>query len=127
MDILGKGWLVTGKPSALTCPKCSNAKVEFQLDAHLNIAHGIDFPNVGDQIDGCINKSGKLDIPWFTLDAASVEHDIPDHVRPGQRVALRVTQIMTAKPTDTVRSLFYRYVVTELGLQFVRTLPANRR
>lgn len=127
LEMLGKGWLVTGKPSSLTCPKCDNAKVEFHLDAHLNIVHGTTFPEVGDEIDGFIKKNGKLDIPWFTLDAATVNHDIPDDVSPNQRVTMRVTEITTAKPTDTVQSLFYRFVVTELGLAYVATLSTKRR
>lgn len=127
LELLGKGWLVTEKPSALTCPKCENEKLIFHFDAHLHLAYGIDFPAVGDLIDGCIKRNGKLDIPWFTLDAASVDHDIPNSIERGQRVTMRLTSITTAKPTDTVQSMFYRKVVTHLGLQYINLLPQIRR
>ena len=127
LEILGKGWLVTDKASALTCPKCKNEKLTFHLDAHLYLAYGTDFPAFGDSIDGCIKRDRKLDIPWFTLDAATVHHDLPDELEHGQRVTMRVTSISTAKPTDEVRSMFYRKVVTNLGLQYLNILPQERR
>jgi len=127
LEILGEGWLVADKPSDLTCPKCAKAKLQFHLDAHLYRVYGTDFPRIGDEIDGCIKKNGKLHIPWFTLDAAKVTHDIPDDLKSGQRITLRVTRITTAKPIDTVRSLFYRRVVTDLGLEYIGKLPENRR
>ena len=99
----------------------------MHFDAHLRLAYGINFPAVGDEIDGCTKKNGKLDITWFTLDAAMVHHDIPTDLARGQRITMRVTSITTAKPTDTVPSMFYRNVVTELGLQYLNMLPQNRR
>jgi hypothetical protein len=127
LEIFGKGWLVSNRQSSVTCPKCENAKLFFHLDAHLHLVRGIDFPRVGDEIDGCIKRNGKLDIPWFTLDSATVTHDIPSNIQPNQRVTLRVIAINTAKPTGTVQSMFYRYVVTQLELQYVATLLQNRR
>jgi hypothetical protein len=127
LSILGQGWLVTDKPSALACPKCEKARLRFHLDAHLSVVRGTDFPAVGDEIDGALGQDGKLEIPWFTLDAAEVHHDIPVDVAPGRRITLRVTSIRISKPTSAVLALFYRNVVTDLGLQFVRTLPENTR
>lgn len=127
LELLGNGWLVVEKPSALTCPKCETEKLVFHFDAHLHLAYGIDFPAIGDLIDGCIKRNGKLDIPWFTLDAATVHHNIPDSLERGQRVTMRVTSISTAKPTDTVQLMFYRKVVTHLELQYLDVLPLDRR
>ena len=127
LDILGKGWLVTDKPSGLDCPKCEDSRLHFHLDAHLNLARGIDFPAVGENVDGYIKKNGNLDIPWFTLDAANVIHDIPADLQPGQRITTRVREIATGEPTDTVQTMFYRHVVTDLSLQYVKSLAENRR
>ena len=127
IEILGGGYLVTDKPSALTCPKCNAAKLRFHFDAHLHMMWGIDFPAVGALVDGCIKGNGTLDIPWLTLDAAEVKHTIPADLKPGQRVTMRVKLITTATPTDTVQSMFYRKVVTYLGLEYLDTLPENRR
>lgn len=100
--------------------------MQFHLDATVSLIHGIDFPSVGDEIDGCIKQNGKLDIPWFTLDAADVNHDIPQDLAAGQRVRMRVTEIVTNEPTDTVMSMFYRFVVTKLCLTFVGPLPDSK-
>ena len=127
LEILGKGYLVTDRPSALTCPKCNNAKICFHDDAHLHVLFGLDFPAVGDLVDGCITSNGGLDIPWFTLALATVDHDIPVNLKPGQRITMRVTAITTATPTDPVHSMIYREVVTDLGLEFLNTLPDNHR
>ena len=127
LEILGKGWLVTDKPSALTCAKCNTVKLRFHFDAHLYVKRGIDFPAVGDLIDGCIKRNGVLDIPWFTLNAAKVNHNLPADLTPGQRITMRVTSINTAAPTDTVQSMFYRKVVTDLGLEYLDTLPEDGR
>jgi hypothetical protein len=127
IEILGEGYLVTDKPSALTCPKCNSAKLRFHFDAHLHMMWGIDFPAVGDLVDGCIKKNGVVDIPWFTLNAAKVSHDIPADLKSGQRITLRVTSITTARPTDPVQLMFYCKVVTDLGLEYLDTLPEPRR
>ena len=108
------------------CPKCNTSRVQFHLDATVSLIHGIDFPNVGDEIDGCIKRNGKLDIPWFTLDAANVNHDIPTNLTVGQRVRMRVTEIKTDKPTDAVMSMFYRFVVTRICLTYVGPLPDSK-
>jgi hypothetical protein len=100
--------------------------VQFHLDATVSLFRGIDFPSIGDEIDGCIKRNGKLDIPWFTLDAADVNHDIPQDLTAGQRVRIRVTEIVTNEPTDTVMSMFYRFVVTKLCLTFVGPLPDSK-
>ena len=128
LKILGKGWLVTDKPSALTCPKCKNSKLQFHLDAHLSMMRGINFPVIGDRIDCCVKRNGKLDILWFALDAsATIHHNIPDNLKPGQRIATRVTSIVIEKPTDTVKSMFYHQVVTRLTLEYIKTLSKNYR
>lgn len=128
LEILGKGWLVWDKPSALTCPKCKNSKLQFHLDATLSILGGIDFPKIGDKIDCFIKRNGELEIPWFALDAAAkINHNIPDDLQPGQRVRVSVTSITTERPTDTVQSIFYRKVVTKLILEYVKTLSKNHR
>lgn len=127
LKTLGKGWLVTDKPSALACPKCKTGKMRFHLGAHLYVKHGTDFPAAGDLIDGCIKKNGVLDIPWFTLDAAKVNHNLPANLAIGQRVTMRVKSINTAAPTDTVQSMFYREVVTDLDLEYLDTLPTHER
>lgn len=126
LNLLGEGYLVTDRPSALMCPKCNTSHVQFHLDATVSLIHGIDFPSVGDEIDGSITRNGKLDIPWFTLDAADVNHDIPQDITAGQRVRMRVTEIVTNKPTDTVMSMFYRFVVTKLCLTFVGPIPDSK-
>lgn len=95
--------------------------MQFTLDATISVIRGVNFPDVGDEIDASINQDGTLDIPWFTLDAADLQHDIPDTIPPG-RVRLRVADIETQEPTDTVMSMFYRLVVTKLTLSFVRSL-----
>src|SRR5262249_22291185 len=118
MEILGEGWLVTEKPSDLACPKCNTAKLWFHFDAHLHMKFGIDFPAVAALVDGCIKNNGKLDVPWFTLRAAEVTHNVPASLEPGQRVTMRVTSITTATPTDPVQSMFYRKVVTYLELEY---------
>jgi hypothetical protein len=87
----------------------------------------VSFPAIGDEIDGCIKDDGKLDIPWFPLDAAEVHHNIPTDLSSGQRIRMRVTGIKTAKNNDKVRSMYYRNVVTELALQYLGELPAKRR
>ena len=84
--------------------------------------HGGEFPAVGDEIEGSMMRNGKLDIPWFTLKEADVQHDVPGDIPQGQRVRLRVDEIVTEKPADSVTVMFYRFVVTKLKLSFVRTL-----
>lgn len=126
LNLLGEGYLVADRPSALMCPKCNASHVQFHLDATATLIHGIDFPSVGDEIDGCIERKGCLEIPWFPLDTADVNHDIPQDLRPGKRVRMRVTEIVTSKPTDSVLSIFYRFVVTRICLTFVGPLPDSQ-
>lgn len=119
LNLLGEGYLVAERPSALRCPKCQASCVTFHLDATVSLAYGVDFPKAGDEIEGYMKKNGQLDIPWFTLNAAEVVHDIPDHIGKQEKARLIVKEIATSKPTDDVMSLFYRSVVTKLTLAFV--------
>ncbi len=125
LNLLGKGYLVTGRPSQMLCPKCDNSNLTFHMDATVSLLHGTDFPSVGDEIEGRMKKGGKLDIPWFPLDAADVCHDIPASVAVGNRVRLRVNEIATSRPTDSVKSMFYRYVVVKLDVCFVGEIPES--
>ena len=70
-----------------------------------------------------ISRAGDI----MTVILNDVQIDIPDDLTRGQRITMRVISITTAEPADTVQSLFYRNVVTELGLQYLNTLPENRR
>lgn len=123
LKILGQGWLVADKPSELTCPKCNAVQLQFHFDAHLHVWHDAAFPAVGEIIDGCIKRDGVLDIPWFTLSAAKVNHDLPADLALGQRVTMRVTSIKTAAPTDAIQMMFFRQVVTDLSLEYLDILP----
>ena len=124
--MLGEEYLVADRPSALLCPKRNASYVHFHLDATVSLIHGIDYPGVGDEIEGCVMPNGKLEIPWFPLDVADVTYSMPQDLAVGKRVRMRVTEIETNRPTDTVMRMFYRFVVTKICLTFVSTLPDNK-
>lgn len=124
-DLLGEGWLVFDQPSSITCPSCGDRKLTFNSICHMHLKHGTDFPNIGDEIDGCIDKRGRIEIPWFKLEAPHVVHDVPAALAPGQRVRLRVKEIKTGKPTNAVLSMFYDRVVTELKLEYLCQLESG--
>ena len=89
--------------------------------------HGISFPSVGDEIDAAKSQTGRLDIPWFRLEGADLQHDMPDSVPTGQRVRMRVDEIATVKPSDTITGMFYQFVVTRLKLSYVRSLEKTEQ
>jgi hypothetical protein len=123
LNLLGKGYLGMDCPVGLPCPKCKKLSIRFHVDATISMKHGMCFPIAGDEIDAIKTQTGRLDIPWFRLaEGAALQHDIPDSVPMGQRVRMLVDEIATAKPSDTITSMFYRFVVTRLKLSYVRTL-----
>ena len=126
LNMLGDGYLVADRPSALLCPKCNASHLHFHLDGTVSLIHGLDFPGVGDEVEGCVMPNGQLDIPWFPLDAADVTYKIPQELTVGKRVRMRVTEIEINEPTDTVMWMFYRFVVTRICLTFISTLSDSK-
>lgn len=121
-SLLGGGYLVTDRPSALMCPKCKSSTVQFHLDATISMVYGTEFPQRGDFVHATVQSNGDVEIPGLLMDDVPVTFTNEAEVVTGCRINTRVMSIETAP----AQSMLYESVVTRLILKYKGVLrPAN--